>query len=637
MASRKTSEASSPLSSTSEEKEGEEQEEYEEEEVEEEEVIVEEEVEEEEERVGVLDKEEAFDGGSGASLAGSLNNLRSVNNAMSEFFRLYDGLQQALDAIRTSIEEKIENLNALRPRIQQVNQAPDPQMEEKPVVQEEDRRSELEIICDAMGSRALRRYVASRLSDVERLREEVPAALQRAPNPSKLVLGCMGRFYLQGSKAYSRESEMVSSRRSCVLILEFYLLSGCAAMKEDVFEEAKVGALAWKARILSEGGYSSASEIDALGLILFLASFGVPPEFGTRAFYALLQRCNLNSKVKILRRSTILIDKMPEILKDMLSNKMDVEAVDLACSFGFEKEFPPIPLLSSFLDKRLRAATGERKGQSSLKSQKELNAKELAVLNSVVKCLEDHKLNQSQLTHFEINKKIAKLEKDISNAERKLKERNLKRKAAVAGSLNAIETQTKRPWPATANVSHGLPLRLDHGTSVPSESRGRYNDPFSGNKPYQHRIEPLGLNIHGPAAVGSSLPAVATGGPGHPDGSNIGSLRNTIGQPFGHTDTPYTTTANTANQDLSGLPYTAGNDFPQPYGEKSFPAPSVAAGQSIHHYQSHLYGYGTHGSSSNMYQFTDTVIEQQQAYYDQLTYSAQQIGTNSTYPPSYQI
>lgn len=309
MAPRKTSEASSPLSLTSEEKEGEEPEEYEEEEVEEE-VIVEEEVEEEEE-VGSLEKEEALDGGSVASIAGSLNNLRSVNDATSEFFRQYDGLQHALEVIRTSIEEKIEKFNAFRPQTQQVNQASDPQMEEKPVVQEDDRRSELEIICDAMGSRALRRYVASRLSDVERLREEVPAALQRAPNPPKLVLGCMGRFYLQGSKAYTRESDMVSSRRSCVLILEFYLLSGCASMKEEIFEEARVGALAWKARILSEGGYLFASEIDALGLILFLASFGIPRDFGTKDFYALLQRCNLNSKVNILRRSTILIDKMP--------------------------------------------------------------------------------------------------------------------------------------------------------------------------------------------------------------------------------------------------------------------------------------------------------------------------------------
>ncbi|KAH7653751.1 Frigida-like protein [Dioscorea alata] len=309
MAPRKTSEASSPLSLNSEEKESEEPEEYEEEEVEEE-VIVEEEVEEEEE-VESLEKEEALDGGSAASIAGSLNNLRSVNDATSEFFRQYDGLQHALDVIRTSIEEKIEKFNAFRPQDHQVNQASDPQMEEKPVAQEDDRRSELEIICDAMGSRALRRYVASRLSDVERLREEVPAALQRAPNPPKLVLGCMGRFYLQGSKAYTRESDMVSSRRSCVLILEFYLLSGCASMKEVIFEEARVGALAWKARILSEGGYNSASEIDALGLILFLASFGIPREFGTRDFYVLLQRCDLNSIINILRRSTILIDKMP--------------------------------------------------------------------------------------------------------------------------------------------------------------------------------------------------------------------------------------------------------------------------------------------------------------------------------------
>ncbi|KAJ0974637.1 hypothetical protein J5N97_016602 [Dioscorea zingiberensis] len=596
MAARKPSEASSPLSSTSEGEEDDEQ--------------------------GVVEGEHAMEGRSGASIAGSMEHLRTVSEAMSQFFRKYDDLERSLGAIRNAIDKRIENLNALRPQIRVAIQAPDPQKEDKPAAAvEEDRRSELEIICDGMGSKALRRYVASRLSDVDRLREEVPAALRRAPDVPKLVLGCMGRFYLQGSKAYSRESEMVSSRRSCVLILEFYLLSCCAAIKDDVFEEAKVGALAWKARIVSEGGISSASEMDTLGLSLFLASFGFPMEFGTRDFYALLQRCNLKLKADLLRRSTILIDKMPEILEDMLSNKMDVEAVDLACYFGFVKEFPPLPLLSSLLDRTLQAAKEERRGQCSLKLLKELNEKELAVLKAIVKCLEDHKLDQSKLSRFDIYKKIAQLEKDISNVDRKLKERSFKRKAEVAGSLNKIETQAKFPRPASTNVSRGLPLHINQGSAVPSESRGRYNDLLTGNTPYQLHIEPFGVNSHGPAA------AVAAG---HSGGSTVGTLRNTNEHPYVYADAPYT--ANLVNQGFGGLSHTTGNDFPRPYVDNNLPGPSPTAAQSLYHHPAYSYGYGTNGPSSNTYH----TASEQQSYYDlPMTNTAQLTGANSSYPTSY--
>lgn len=54
-----------------------------------------------------------------------------------------------------------------------------------------------------------------------------------------------------------------------------------------------------------------------------------------------------------------------DIIKELLSKDMHVEAVHLACAFGLEEKFPPIPLLSSVLQKSLQTAKEEqREGQS---------------------------------------------------------------------------------------------------------------------------------------------------------------------------------------------------------------------------------------------------------------------------------
>lgn len=162
-----------------------------------------------------------------------------------------------------------------------------------------------------MRSRGLRKYIISHLSDVAKLREEVPAALKGAPKPAKLVLECIGRFFLQGSKAFGKATHMVPSRQASLLILEFFLLSDCTEMEPSVKEEADLAAVTWRKRLINEGGVSNASDIDARGLLLLVACFGIPALFRNEDLRNLIRLSCPKEISDALRRSRFLLARVP--------------------------------------------------------------------------------------------------------------------------------------------------------------------------------------------------------------------------------------------------------------------------------------------------------------------------------------
>lgn len=240
------------------------------------------------------------------SVPESIASLQSLNGALSDFLDHYNSLLQTLDSINSSRNANSGN----KPIKIEAVAADDRQL------------SELESICRNNSAKALRKYIIINLTEIKRLRREVPKALKLSRTPEKLVLDAIGRFYMQGIRAYQRgDSSAIRNRRASILLLEFYVFAGCpvaAAVKRMsafVKESAREAAVSWRNRLISEGGLETAKAVDALGLVLLVASFGVPSEFGTMELYSLLRLSNLKKKRIILRRSTILVQKIPGIIQ----------------------------------------------------------------------------------------------------------------------------------------------------------------------------------------------------------------------------------------------------------------------------------------------------------------------------------
>lgn len=292
---------------------------------------------EEEEEKAVLVKEEARESLDESQkqkpeFMKSVVELDGLSIAIHSFTRRLDELQKHLEFIENTIESRskqlllVENTNLVVVETiteEEEEKAAAAQGREGEGEGEEEvpsssrgTKSEVEYLCEMMCSRSLRKYIVSNMSDEAKLREEVPAALKFAPKPAKLVLDCIGRFYLQGSKAYTKNSPMIPARQASLLILEFFLLSdnvNVESLNEKEKDEAHSAALAWRKRLVTEGGLSRATPIDARGLLLFIASFGIPSRFSNQDLRDLILLTILSTQniSTALRRSPLLLARIP--------------------------------------------------------------------------------------------------------------------------------------------------------------------------------------------------------------------------------------------------------------------------------------------------------------------------------------
>ncbi|GAA0163610.1 hypothetical protein LIER_19431 [Lithospermum erythrorhizon] len=279
---------------------------------------------------------------------------------------------------------------------------------------------ELKNICEKMDFRGLKRYIMNNLYDIGKLRLEVPKALKYARNAARLVLNCCGRFFLQTRLGYVKDSMLVMSREASVVILECFLLmeggggGNESKIDDDVKNEADSAVVLWKKRMMNEGGIMRACESDARGLLLLLGGYGVPLTFRSGDLGDLFRASNGREMVGTLRRASSLVERVPEIIEVMIQNKLEVDAIDVAYTFGLEERFNVQTILTSFLQQIKEPSEKVKKSSASPAEVVDANREQLASLKSFAKCLEGHKIDSSKIISLqEIQKKISRLEEDI--------------------------------------------------------------------------------------------------------------------------------------------------------------------------------------------------------------------------------
>ncbi|OIT05130.1 PREDICTED: FRIGIDA-like protein 1 [Nicotiana attenuata] len=316
-------------------------------------------------------------------------------------------------------------------------------------------RSELESLCEMMDGRGLRRYMVMHLSDIKGLLEQVPKALRLSSNPARLVLECVGKFYTQKGKSFVKGSQMVQARKASVLVLQCFLLMGISDEIEiGVKQEAEQAALAWRKRLIAEAGILKAMEIDARGLLMLVGCFGIPGRFKNEDIRDLIWVIFLGQgricKVLCsdsLRRSNVLMAKIPDIIEEMAKQKMEVDAAHIAYTFGIEDRVNPKRFLTSFLlesEESLKKMVEQSQG--SLAAVDQAKRRHLFDLRSVIKCLELHDIDPSELLPgWQINEKIMSLETEITVGEN-LNKKKIARGAKMAQKRKIDETESSRKF-----------------------------------------------------------------------------------------------------------------------------------------------------------------------------------------------
>ncbi|KAJ1292685.1 hypothetical protein BS78_01G009100 [Paspalum vaginatum] len=292
-------------------------------------------------------------------------------------------------------KEPVPNIAAPEPEPNAVP-VPLPELTTPPAPAPNPSAADLELRCQKMNYRGLRRFFTAHVRGRERwLREVGPAALRGAADPAALVLRTVGRYYI---RAESRDAE-----EACTLLLELYVRAGCPRRQghdADLRQEAREGALSWRSRLVRVGNDGASG---ARGLAFFMAGFGVPAEFPALELYDLIVAADVAACTEVLKCSKLFVKKMLDVAIEMINKAMYLQAMRIILAFELQDAFPLAATLTLVVEK----IEHDRKDESEDRAS-ERDEEELALLSSISKCMEDHKLCPSEFSSFA--EKIALLE-----------------------------------------------------------------------------------------------------------------------------------------------------------------------------------------------------------------------------------
>ncbi|XP_010426308.1 PREDICTED: protein FRIGIDA-like [Camelina sativa] len=415
----------------------------------------------------------------------SIDDLAAFSAAVDAFKRQFDDLQKHIESIENAIDTKLKSngvdiaassdfhqplspprdnasVETTTVTVSQSSQDPVPAISDKPEggrlcdpVPAISDKSEGERLCESMCSKGLRKYIYGNISDRAKLLEEIPVALKLAKEPAKFVFECIGKFYLQGRRAFSKDSPMISARHVSLLIMESFLLmpdpgEGKAKIKIEryVKDEAEAAAVAWRKRLIGEGGLAAAELMDARGLLLLIACYGVPSNFRSMDLLDLILTCGFNEIAGALRRSRFLAPMVSGIVESSIKRGKHIEALEMVYNFAMEDKFSASTVLTSFLKMSKESFDKAKRKAHSPLAFKEATEKQIGTLSSVMQFMETHKLDPAkELPGWQIKEEIVKLEGDTLQLRREMEEKarsiSLMEEAVLTKRL--YNQQMKRP------------------------------------------------------------------------------------------------------------------------------------------------------------------------------------------------
>ncbi|KAF8023782.1 hypothetical protein BT93_F1082 [Corymbia citriodora subsp. variegata] len=317
------------------------------------------------------------------------SHFSSAETFIARKFALLESLESArpdplTPVLTESVETQAEPIASLGGA--EATEPPPPSSSDPPSQCPVEPRPELKVLCSNMDSLGLRNYIAGHHVEREQLRAELSGALGLAPDPGKLVLGAMEGFY--GDRVTDRDLMVV--RRNCVFLLEV-LMRVCPSLSNELRESSKKVALDWKGKVNPEG---PRHPMQVLGLLDLVAAYGLMSEFSVDE---LIDYCVIIAhfaQSRDLCRALGLEDKVPDLIEKLLSKRKYTQAVKFIFDFGLAEKFPPIPLLKNFVKESKKLARKVSKdGNNSRKSQNAAMAQEIIALKSVVKVMEERKLD----------------------------------------------------------------------------------------------------------------------------------------------------------------------------------------------------------------------------------------------------
>ncbi|XP_022139609.1 FRIGIDA-like protein 1 [Momordica charantia] len=435
------------------------------------------------------------------NLKKAFDDLQGHSHLLSSFSLSWSDLDSHFASIQNSLTQRFHALESLEALVIQ-NQPQEKEFCSSLDLKAEDKngpdgvegcvspRPELKRLCEGMDGKGLRKFLSELPKDRESVRYELPAALKCAPDQEALVLDAMEGFVNANPDSKRNNLKLANVRRGCIQLLET-LMDNRPNVGNHVTERAKKLALEWKQSVGKDGK----DPLDALGFLHLVAAYGLTSEFDADElvdYFTVIARYRQATK---LCKVVGLGDKVTDLVQKLLNNGKQLLAVKFIFEFELTDKFPPIPILKDYVKESKKSAKNVcKEGKNSLRSLNEATAKEVGALKSVIRFIEEYKLD-SDYPREHLEKRIEQLEKQKANRKRPAgaspvvaKQKQPQQPQQVKQRFKKQKLQLRKPTPQQ------VPINRPH-MAVPVGSAA--NIVGVGNPPYppyqQTHLPPAGL------------------------------------------------------------------------------------------------------------------------------------------------
>lgn len=267
----------------------------------------------------------------------------------------------------------------------------------------------------------LHRFISDNRKNLAAIKEEIPVALRAAVDPGGFVLDSVNGFYnLVDGKT---DANLLGQRRTCIMLMECLSVmledvgDVSGVISENVKERAKGIAGEWKPKLDGiDLDASNGNSLEAHAFLQLVATFGIDGCFVKDDLVKLVPMVARRRQTADLCRFLGLSEKMPGVIEVLVNSGRHIDAVNLAFAFELTHQFSPVSLLKSYLTESRRVPSPTKSGNLS-PAQNDVSERELSALKSVIKCIEEHKL-EDQYPVAPLQKRILQLEKAKADKKR---------------------------------------------------------------------------------------------------------------------------------------------------------------------------------------------------------------------------
>ncbi|KAJ9549012.1 hypothetical protein OSB04_021555 [Centaurea solstitialis] len=347
-------------------------------------------------------------------------------------------------------------------------------------------------LCEENDSQGLHKFISDNRKNLASIKEEIPIALKAAADPGGLVLDSLSGFYISENSNMDgkKDSNLLGQRRTCIMLMECLsvLLANLdenfvsKVISVDVKERAKAIAEEWKPKLDDlDVDASNGNSLEAHAFLQLVATFGIDSGFLQEDLSKLIPMVSRRRQTADLCRFLGLSEKMPGVIDVLVNSGRHIDAVNLAFAFELTQKFSPVSLLKSYLTEARRVPSAIKSGNMSPTAQNDVSERELSALKAVIKCIEEHKL-EDQYPLVPLQKRILQLEK------------------AKADKKRATEVAKPQPKRPRANgIAAGYAPRNPNVPSVPAADKNFYgrmtDNRYAPPTPYVYDNRPYGTLV----------------------------------------------------------------------------------------------------------------------------------------------